>query len=159
MLKVIFFIIYTPPLSWLLMNMPAFFYFITQYNKTLTVLSFNDFNPWQILFTTILLLVSVVIALSALYSFYKYRISPLPFVIKKVAIIEDGIYSISRNPMYISLLLSHIGISILLAPILTLFTTPLVYWCLHLEIKREEETLSKLNPKYLAYCERVPRWL
>jgi protein-S-isoprenylcysteine O-methyltransferase Ste14 len=73
----------------------------------------------------------------------------------------SGIYTISRNPMYLSLLLLYTGLgfltgnwwTLLLLPILTTIVTYFV-------IQREERYLERAFGKtYLDYKEKVRRWI
>ena len=73
----------------------------------------------------------------------------------------SGIYSISRNPMYVSLLLFYIGLSFMignwwnfiLLPLLILFVQGYI-------IQREEKYLDrKFGQEYLDYKRIVRRWI
>lgn len=78
-----------------------------------------------------------------------------------LAIVSSGPYRLSRNPMYVSLCLVHVGIALVidgLAPLL--FVVPLALTLHFGVIKREERYLAaKFGGPYLAYQHRVRRWL
>ncbi len=78
-----------------------------------------------------------------------------------VAIVSGGPYVYTRNPMYLSLCLLHLGIALLingLAPLLLL--APLALTLNFGVIKREERYLAaKFGESYLSYQRSVRRWL
>jgi len=77
------------------------------------------------------------------------------------AIVERGPYRITRNPMYLQMVLVCAGTGLALANAWILLLTPLCAWLLErLAIRPEEAYLeAKFGPAYLAYKSRVRRWL
>ena len=78
-----------------------------------------------------------------------------------ITIVATGPYGYTRNPMYLSLCLLHLGIALLINGVLpVLFVVPLVLTLHFGVIKREERYLAaKFGEPYLAYQRRVRRWL
>ena len=76
-------------------------------------------------------------------------------------IIEHGPYRITRNPMYLQMLLVCLGVALVLANWWILLLTPLGGWVLQwLAILPEEDYLErKFGDRYRAYRRRVRRWL
>lgn len=76
-------------------------------------------------------------------------------------IVEGGPFRISRNPMYLQMIIVCIGMAIILANAWILLLTPLGGWVLQrFAIRPEEAYLErKFGDKYLAYRRRVRRWL
>ena len=72
-----------------------------------------------------------------------------------------GIYSISRNPMYVGLLFLYLGLSFLIGNWWNLILVPtLVFSIQEYIIKREERYLGRaFGQRYLDYKTRVRRWL
>jgi protein-S-isoprenylcysteine O-methyltransferase Ste14 len=79
---------------------------------------------------------------------------------KTTSIVSEGIYKYTRNPMYISFTLFHIGISIafnswlsflLLVPLLPLVQKGIIG-------KEEKYLTQKFGEEYLMYKSMVPRW-
>ena len=77
------------------------------------------------------------------------------------SLVRDGMFSVSRNPMYLGMLLVLIGWGAWLgsagnAALLLLF----VFTMNVLQIKPEEAVLSSLfGQQYENYCEEVRRWI
>ncbi len=76
-------------------------------------------------------------------------------------IIDQGPFGISRNPMYLQMVLICVGFSILLWNVWIFLLTPLCAWALQsLVISNEEAYLeSKFGDRYLEYKRRVRRWI
>jgi protein-S-isoprenylcysteine O-methyltransferase Ste14 len=72
-----------------------------------------------------------------------------------------GIYSISRNPMYISLLLIYIGLSFLIGSWWNFILLPfLIMIVQEYVIKREERYLERtFGNQYSDYKSKIRRWL
>lgn len=77
------------------------------------------------------------------------------------SLIESGPYRFTRNPMYLQMVIVCIGSALLLRNPWILLLTPLAAWVLErFAIRPEEEYLErKFGAEYLAYKERVRRWI
>ena len=77
------------------------------------------------------------------------------------AIVSDGVFRFSRNPLYLSLTLLYIGISLLLNAVWALLLLlPLLVVVQIGVIQREEVYLErKFGDEYLRYKTQVRRWL
>jgi protein-S-isoprenylcysteine O-methyltransferase Ste14 len=76
-------------------------------------------------------------------------------------LVQHGPYRFSRNPMYVGLTLSYIGLALTLNTWWPLVLLPLVLLLLfRLVVQKEERHLSeKFGEAYEAYCRRVRRWV
>ncbi len=76
-------------------------------------------------------------------------------------IVERGPFRVTRNPMYLQMVLICIGLAIILWNVWVLVLTPLCAWVLQkFAIEPEEAYLEgKFGDAYLAYKRRVRRWL
>jgi protein-S-isoprenylcysteine O-methyltransferase Ste14 len=85
---------------------------------------------------------------------------PIPFN-PSTHIVTHGPYRFSRNPMYIGLALSTLGIAILVDSAWMLLAVPIGLVLIdRLVIKREERYLErKFGEEYLSYKRRVRRWI
>jgi protein-S-isoprenylcysteine O-methyltransferase Ste14 len=76
-------------------------------------------------------------------------------------LIRDGLYRVTRNPIYIGLILLYFGLSIVLTSVWMLLLLIPAVVVLHLGVvKREEDYLDwKFGDDYRRYVTQVPRWL
>jgi protein-S-isoprenylcysteine O-methyltransferase Ste14 len=77
------------------------------------------------------------------------------------ALVTNGIYRYTRNPMYVSLVLLYIGVTLALDTWWPLLFLPLVVLAVDLlVIRREERYLRTAFPsEYAEYCQHVRRWI
>ena len=77
------------------------------------------------------------------------------------SIVARGPYRFTRNPMYLQMVLTCIGMAVILSNAWILLLVPLCAWALQrFAIRPEEEYLKrKFGAGYLAYKRRVRRWL
>ena len=77
------------------------------------------------------------------------------------ALVTTGPMRISRNPMYLGLVLILLGIAFLIGSIPAFLPAPAFFLTVQaFFIPPEEETLERIfGEVYLAYCRRVKRWL
>lgn len=77
------------------------------------------------------------------------------------ALVQSGIYAVTRNPMYLGLLLVLLSWAIYLAHVLTLLFLPGFVWYMNrYQIEPEERALASLfGAEFTAYAARVRRWL
>lgn len=80
---------------------------------------------------------------------------------KATSVVTTGIYAYTRNPMYLGFLLILLAYVIKLSNPITVVILPLFVWYMNqFQIKPEERALSQLfGDEYLAYCEKVRRWV
>ncbi len=76
-------------------------------------------------------------------------------------IVEQGPFRYTRNPMYLQMVIACIGFAVLLWNGWILILTPLCWAALHFFVILPEERYleRKFGTEYLAYKERVRRWI
>lgn len=77
------------------------------------------------------------------------------------ALVRTGIYRRTRNPMYLGLLLTLLGVAAWLAhPLALLCVAVFVAWMTRFQIRPEERALKRLfGAPYEDYLRQVRRWL
>jgi len=94
--------------------------------------------------------------------FFKKRTTPNPMKPENASgLVTTGLYKISRNPMYVVMIIMLAGYAIWLGSITPFLVIPLCYWLLtEMQIKPEEKALiKKFGEDYQAYKDSVRRWL
>lgn len=88
---------------------------------------------------------------------------PLRFVIghEPSKLVRQGIYRVSRNPMYLGVLLVVFGQALLFASRVLALYGILLWLCFHVVIVMLEEPhlRRERGQSYEAYCSRIPRWI
>ena len=78
----------------------------------------------------------------------------------KVNLVTRGLFGISRNPIFLGVILLFIGLFFLLPNVLTAIILVSGYIVIQIQVRLEEQFLSeKLGPEYQRYKEKVRRWL
>jgi protein-S-isoprenylcysteine O-methyltransferase Ste14 len=100
------------------------------------------------------------LAFSGVSAFRRARTPIIPFE-RSTALVTDGVYRYTRNPMYLGLALIVAGTALLLGSIGALVPLPLFVWILEAGyIRAEERFLAAIfGGEYLQYTDRVRRWL
>lgn len=102
------------------------------------------------------------IALLGVYEFRKFQTTVDPRDPNKTgSIVCSGVYCYTRNPMYLGMLLCLISLCIYWGSSISLIYCGLfIFTMTFLQIKPEERILtSKFSDEYLAYRNRVHRWI
>jgi protein-S-isoprenylcysteine O-methyltransferase Ste14 len=78
-----------------------------------------------------------------------------------LAIVTDGPFRYTRNPLYIGATLAYTGLALIFNSFWPLLLLPALLMVIHWGVVRREERYleAKFGTLYLAYKDRVPRWL
>ena len=108
----------------------------------------------------VLVAVGLWVAAAASRQFDKAGTAIRPFE-QSSALVTDGWFRFSRNPMYLSMLVALSGVAILLGSATAFLPLPVLAGILQLRFIRREEVVmrERFGNKYAAYCQRVRRWL
>lgn len=76
-------------------------------------------------------------------------------------LVLDGPYRFTRNPMYLALVLSYVGLCLQLGLLWAVVLLPLPWLALQRYVIPFEEARlrNEFGRQYIAYCARVRRWL
>lgn len=76
----------------------------------------------------------------------------------KTQLVTKGIFGISRNPIFLGMILSILGLFLILPNALSLLLTVTTYFVIQIQIRLEEEFLERQHGKdYLEYKRKVRR--
>lgn len=107
----------------------------------------------------VILLTSLILNILSHREFKKSHTPHAPFSTPKV-LIQNGVFSFSRNPVYLALVLSQFGLGFVFDTIWLLMST-LILWTLldYMVIPDEEKILeSRFNVEYISYKQHTRRW-
>lgn len=78
---------------------------------------------------------------------------------KKTELVQGGLFRFSRNPVFLGMLLTMLGLFLALPNALTLLMAGLTWVVLQIQIRMEEAYLTKVQGEaYTDYLRRVRRW-
>ncbi|PPU76518.1 MULTISPECIES: methyltransferase family protein [Xanthomonas] len=100
------------------------------------------------------------LAVSCLVLFARRRTTILPSG-HPSRLVLDGPYRLTRNPMYLALVLSHVGLCLQLGQLWAVLLVPLPWLALQRYVIPFEEARlrAEFGRPYADYCARVRRWL
>ncbi|ADZ90987.1 methyltransferase family protein [Marinomonas mediterranea] len=111
----------------------------------------------------VILLLSVVVAASAVMTFRRHKTTVNPHKIENAsALVTSGVFKFSRNPMYLAMALVLFGISVCFGVLVVGVVTTAVFilYITQFQIKPEERMLQrKFGSEYKDYCNTVRRWI
>ena len=127
-------------------------------------------QPWNFTFyleyKAIRLIGIVLLCTCLILNFLSYRLFKSHFTTHDpfstpVALIEKGVYALSRNPVYLALVLSQCGLSFIFDTVWIFITSIILFITLdHLIIPNEEKILKrKFKENYVRYKTRTRRWI
>lgn len=78
----------------------------------------------------------------------------------KTQLITSGMFSISRNPIFLGIMIANIGVFLVIPNAFTLLIVSLSTVCISTQIRLEEEFLkNEFGTQYEEYLEKVRRWI
>lgn len=109
-------------------------------------------------FVPMVLGVLLILVAAGLFKWRKTTVNPFG---EPAVVVHEGVYRVSRNPMYLGMLLVLVGFGVWLGNVLTLLLAPGFVWVMtRWYILREEQLLeSRFGEQYRAYRRQVRRWI
>ena len=78
----------------------------------------------------------------------------------RTPLVQKGIFRISRNPIYLGVVITLSGLFLIIPNALTLLILILDLVLIGVQVRLEEEHVGEMYPReYAEYCQRVRRWL
>lgn len=108
------------------------------------------------------LVVSVLVGFAGVYEFRKAKTTISPIQVKHASkVVDTGVFSFTRNPMYLSMFVLLFGFAYWQQNILSMLITFIfVFYINRFQIFPEEAALEELfGATYVDYKQRVRRWI
>lgn len=78
----------------------------------------------------------------------------------QTALVQRGLFNVSRNPIFLGMMLTLLGLFLVIPNAATFLTLVLGIALMGIQVRLEEEHLKKVQGKaYEEYCDRVRRWI
>ena len=78
----------------------------------------------------------------------------------RTLLVQNGLFAISRNPIFVGMMVTLLGLFLTLPNAITLLTFVLGVVLIGVQVRLEEDYLAQLHPEaYSDYRRRVRRWL
>ncbi len=118
--------------------------------------------PFQENTGLLLVVVGSMITFSGVWSFRAASTTVDPLQPEKAStLVTTGIYKLTRNPMYLGMLLVLLGWFVYLGSLLNLILVGLFIWFINrFQIMPEESALqARFAEEYTSYCKATRRWI
>jgi len=78
----------------------------------------------------------------------------------KTQLVEAGVFGISRNPIFLGIMVTILGLLLALPNAITLTLLVLAFVLVNIQVRLEEEHLkTMIGDEYVLYSQRVRRWI
>lgn len=118
--------------------------------------------PWRSAIAGMVVLAGLLLGLLAVLQFKRAKTTVNPIKPQSSsALVVSGIYGVSRNPIYLGMLLMLLGWAVWLDNLLALAVLPLfILYLNRFQIQPEERALAALfGTDFQSYCTQVRRWI
>ena len=122
------------------------------------ILSFHT-PSWLVVFEII---IGIAFLIPAVMSFIRHKTTVNPrSPSDATSLVTNGVFSISRNPMYLGMLLLLLAFVLWLGEVSALFAAVIFFISIdQFQIRSEEQSLREnFGEAFTEYAKRVPRWL
>ena len=122
----------------------------------------NEYNLNTDIISIITLFIGLIFIISAVIQFINRKTTVNPTKPHKTStLVITGTYKITRNPMYLGMLLIIISFALYKTSIISLILIPLfIFYINKFQIEPEEyEMRKKFGTEYEDYCKKVDRWI
>ena len=142
------------PVGWLLLTIVAMWLA----DRYFPVLEYS--LRWLYLSGRLLVAIGVGMFVAAAWQFRRHKTTVHPFG-DATALITGGPFSISRNPVYLAMVLILCGGALHMGSVTPWLFIAVFAWVIQSQfIESEEQFLAaKFPDSYAAYCQRVRRWI
>ena len=118
--------------------------------------------PYQQMTAYVVFGVGVIIGLLGVFEFRRRSTTVNPHRPENTSeLVTSGIYQVSRNPMYLGLLIGLVAVALRLGNISSILLLPVFVWYMNtFQIKPEEAVMrDKFGQDFISYMQTVRRWI
>lgn len=136
----------------------SFYAFMPTWNKFLLPFWYMEIDLLKQIGWTLLMLSLILVwfAQSNMSGFWRIGIDE----VNKFELVTTGVFSVSRNPIFLGIMIANVGLFLVLPNAFTLLIISLSTISINTQIRLEEEFLEQeFGEIYMAYKERVKRWI
>ena len=134
------------------------FSFLDQYYEWLSPIAWMNSSVLMILGITSLMLALIWVLVAQIQMGDSWRIGIDEE--SKSALVQHGLFGVSRNPIFLGMLVMLVGLLLLLPTAVTLTITVLGFVLIHVQVRLEEAFLTeKYGEDYRKYQMNVHRWI
>ena len=122
----------------------------------------NEYNLNTDIISILILFIGLIFILSAVIQFVNRKTTVNPTKPHKTTtLVITGTYKITRNPMYLGMLLIIISFAFYKTSIISIILIPFfIFYINKFQIEPEElEMRKKFGKEYEDYCKKVDRWI
>tara|TARA_B100000989_G_C19454846_1_gene433529 strand:- start:187 stop:630 length:444 start_codon:yes stop_codon:yes gene_type:complete len=122
----------------------------------------NEYNLNNDIISILILFIGLIFILSAVIQFVNRKTTVNPTKPHKTTtLVITGTYKITRNPMYLGMLLIIISFAFYKTSIISIILIPFfIFYINKFQIEPEElEMRKKFGKEYEDYCKKVDRWI
>ncbi|RMF24870.1 MAG: isoprenylcysteine carboxylmethyltransferase family protein, partial [Cyanobacteria bacterium J083] len=105
-------------------------------------------------------IIGIVMVLASAFLFKQKNTTIKPLE-ESTYLVQEGLFKYSRNPIYLGMTISLLGVGLFLGSLTPFFVIPLFVWLIQtLFIEQEEKMLEeKFGDEYRQYKQKVRRWV
>lgn len=129
---------------------------------TRSMQAFTLSPPWRPVLILVPLVIGILLAAPAIAAFFRAKTTINPIAISEAStLVQDGVFRVTRNPMYLGLALLLVAWANFLArPLAFLGPILFVLYITRFQIVPEERVLrAKFGAAFENYAHRVRRWI
>lgn len=142
-------------LTWVSIFMFSFFYELYKYLNPIVLLEFETIR----IIGVIIFIISFVWTAIAQFQMSKSWRIGIDYE-EKTELVSNGLFNYSRNPIFLGILLSYLGIFLIAPNTLSFSVLLVVFFIIQTQVRLEEEYLGNVQGEnYLDYKKKVRRWI
>lgn len=119
---------------------------------------FDDLWPLRLVLAVPFAILALVLGAMGSHHIRDY-LTPLPYPVEHSELVQHGVYSIVRHPLYSSLLSAALGWTLYMLSLSHLILLAIGFLFFDFKARKEEAWLSERHPEYREYAQRVAKFI